>query len=103
MNHHYSFFLQLFSQGRQHQPEAVLQLSPEHDTQCPQFNSWSIKFLAQGNHSSRRSQAGIEPGHQAWNLTITRLVPWQLGYCCPKEYNDTFKVSQWYAFYLILI
>ena len=27
-------FFQLFSQGRQHQPEAVLQLSPEHDTQC---------------------------------------------------------------------
>jgi len=24
----------LFSQGKQHQPEAVLQLSPEHKTQC---------------------------------------------------------------------
>jgi len=36
-----------------------------------------IKFLAQENNSSRKSQPGIEPGHQAWNLTIARLMLWQ--------------------------
>ena len=44
------------------------------------------KFLAQGNN---RSQPGIKPGHQTWNLTITRLMPWRLDYCCPPWWNKS--------------
>jgi len=34
-----------------------------------------VKFLAQGTTAVERSQPGIKPGHQPWNLMINRLMP----------------------------
>ena len=64
------FFFNLFLQGWWHQPSRLF-FSPAliHGIYniCSQFNSWvaeamGVKFLAQGNNSSRKPQPGIEPG-----------------------------------------
>ena len=72
-------FLTCYLHGKQHQPEAVLQLIPENH---PGLTAgWvatavaiGLKFLAQGNHSSRkvpaenRTQASSLESHRPHDL-----------------------------------
>jgi len=100
----YIFFGILFSQGMQHQPEPILQLSPDHDTQCiPIYylgmaEAMVYSFLLNETTAVERSQPGLEPGHQPFSLTITRLMPWRLGYCCPRiQYSPQAIAIHWIA------
>ena len=60
------------------------QLCPATYDNMSRFNSWvaraRVKFFLP---KETQQQPGIEPMHQTWNPTITRLVPCQLSYCCP--------------------
>jgi len=63
------FFILMFLQGWQHQlTKAAFQLCPDHiiHKMLFRFNSWvaeamGVKFLAQGNNSSRRPWPSIKP------------------------------------------
>jgi len=70
-----------FSQGRQHQPEAVLQLSHNHDTQCsyPDLTAgyaMGVKFLAKGNNIDDHVNALL----MSWKHSITQLLKQIDGY-----------------------
>jgi len=62
-------FLRFFYRDDKISYGAAFQLCPDYlqYTMCSRFNSWvaeamGVKFLAQGNNSSRKPQLGIKPG-----------------------------------------